>query len=462
MNKKIILSVAAAATIALTLTGCGSSGDDDGSSLSGVAVKADLNGSTVTAGGETTTTDSSGKWSFNGNFPAGTPFVSISGGNYNDGYVGGNPHYADNNVTLTATTAQVNAGMEVSMLTKLINEFDGNITKAGNVLGLDLPAGANVSYLARNIHAADFETRAVQIAAILGNSANVATTLASLEGNATNGKLSLAQLKAIAPGLTTALDAMEEGNYAKGNMLAADQNISGIDFGANHVIDVNGSAYTLDGASTNNPLEYMGDAITSTTMDTNQTEVMFKLVDANSTLTNVNGNTSLYVSLSGLDAANANSSYVMGLTGITTTDTSGVLTITYNSNGTLATYAGSTLAYSTSADSNATVLQGTAGTPADFLSSGMSYNIVNVARFKNYMDSIYASSSSATNGNFTSGMSNGNYSLKVYVNIADQNMTTNSRVTKLVASSMEKTTNDGATLFSGKKAYKVLDANLSY
>jgi hypothetical protein len=462
MNKKIILSVAAAATIALTMTGCGSSGgDDDGSSLSGVAVKADLNGSTVSAGGETTTTDSSGKWSFNGNFPAGTPFVSVSGGNYNDGYVGGNPHYADNNVTLTATTAQINAGLEVSMLTKLINEFDGNITKAGNVLGLDLPAGANVSYLARNIHAADFETRAVQIAAILGNSSNVTQTLASLEGNATS-KLSLLQLKAIAPGLTTALDAMEEGNYAKGNMLAADQNVTGIDFGANNVIDVNGSMSTVDGGTTNVTMDYKGSAITSTStsMDNNQTAVMFKLVDANSTLTNVNGNTSLYVSLSGLDAANANSSYVMGLTGITTTDTSGVLTLTYTSNGTLATYANSNVSYSTSADSNASVLQGS----SSFLSATSGYNVVNVARFKKYMDSIYASSNSNTSsiGYFTNGMNSGNYSLKVYVNIADQNMTTNSRVTKLVSNGMQTTTDSGTTLFSGAKAYKVLDANLSY
>jgi hypothetical protein len=474
MNKKILLSAAAAATLALTFTGCGTD-DIVGSSLSGSAVKADLNGSTVTIGGVTTTTSSAGAWSFSGNIPAGSSSVSISGGNYNDGYINGQPSYADNNVTLTATTAQVNAGMEVSMLTKLANEFDGNFTKAGNALGIVIAEGATPAQIAGSVSAADFEKRAVQLAAVIGSSTNVTQTLAVLESNASVGIVSLDNIKTISStygaDINTSLSYMEQGNYAAGNLIASGTKtaaqVAAMDFGANNVInvdsnDTNGSIYNINAGNVD--FGYANGAITSnsTLMDNNGTVVAFKITDHNSTLTNVNGNTSLFVKLTGLDGGNSNNSYVMGLTGITVTGSAnGPLALSCNGNGTLRTYANSNTSYAVSANSNASVLNGS----NVFLNSSSNYNTVNVARFKAYMDSIYSSenSNSSTIGNYTGRMSSGNFSLKVYVNVADQNMTYNSRVTKIVGTPMAKTMSDTAeTLWSGVKAYKVLDANLSY
>ncbi len=78
------------------------------------------------------------------------------------------------------------------------------------------------------------------------------------------------------------------------------------------------------------------------------------------------------------------------------------------------------------------------------------------------MDSLYVDENTTETGNYTLNMSHGNYSLKVYVDINGQKMSTDGQLTDLISSSMTETTDSGTTLFSGKKAYKVLDANLTY
>lgn len=479
MNKKILMSVAAAATLATTFTGCGSDSSTSTNATTGTATKAELNGATVTIGTATATTDSSGR--FTVNRPAGSTAtaVTITGGSYTLNGVA-----KTNNVTLKATTAQLNAGAPVSMLTTLTSDFDGNVTAAANALGITLPAGLDVTSTSAiaaamaNIDAGDFEANAAALALTLEKvpAANLGTFISAIKSNSTTKKdiatltseLKTAATNAGATDVNNTLTAIGAGQALGYALKIASGESNGSDYNASAYaitnainVDANsttGNMYSINGTTPSTTLAYSGGAITSssTSMDANNTLVSFKLTDNNSTLTNANGNTSVFIKLTGLDSANINSAYVMGLTGLDINSTN--LTVVANSTTmALGTYANSNVSYSIAADSNATVA-------ADFFDVASGYNVVNVSKFKNYMDSVYTNENSnvSTIGNFTNGMSNGNYSLKVYVNVADQKMSYNNALSNVISSSMAKTTSESTSLFSGVKAYKVLDANLSY
>ena len=477
MNKRILMSIAAAATIAATFTGCGSNNSESTSSVSGSAVKAELKGATVTAGTATATTDST-TGAFTIAAPTSATDIEITGGTYTLNGVD-----KTNSVTLKATKAQVNNGIGVSMLTTLIKEFDGNVSAACNALGVDYTDG--VTDIA-NVDAGDFESAAVAVALSMEKVTILGTFISTLK-SASTAKLNVSQLvtqlktAAAAGGATDINDTLTSiGNgYALGHALAmanGDANLSSYSastYAMSNVINLEGNSsadsamYTVNGSAPYTSIARSGAAIasSSTNMDNNATAIMFNLKDYNTTLTNANGNTSLFVKLIGLDAANANNSYIMGLTGLDiATDSDDNVTLGSNANMSLSTIANSNVSYAVAANSNATVLFGS-GTGADiFLSSTSGYNTVNVARFKNYMDSIYTgeNSNTSTIGNFTSGMNSGNYSLKVYVNIDDRNMTMDSRLSNIISSDMTQTTNNGAKVFDGLRGYKVLDTNLSY
>ncbi len=479
MNKKILLSTAAAVVLAVGFTGCGSSGSSSGSSVAGAAVKADLVGATVNVGGTTTTTGADGSFSLTA--PAGSTDVEITGGNYTLNGV-----QKTNSTTLKATTAQVNAGAPVSMFTTLVKEFDGNVTKAANILNISLPAGLDMSDATavneaiKNVDVGDFEKAAVAIALTLETATNKAAIITALDANATAGKQDISALttalSAVAAEETkAALTAIQE-NKPLGYVLAlSDDNTTTYDaaeYTISNVINLDGNTsaddnnatafYSVGTIPTTGGLKANGlSAITSNPndMDNNTTLISFGLTDYNATLENANGNVSLFIRLSGLDAANSNNSYVMGLTGLDLDNTNDVLTLDATADMVLKTMAKSDKAYKYSVgNANASVLNAN----DSFLADNASKTGVNISRFKNYMDSLYVDENTTETGNYTLKMSHGNYSLKVYVDIDGQKMSTDDRLTDLISSSMTETTDSGTTLFSGKKAYKVLDANLTY
>ena len=494
VNKKIILSTAAAALLAVSFVGCGSSDSTSNSTISGNAVKADLRGATVSAGGQSTTTDSTGAFSFSA--PTGTSAVTITGGTYTLNGVDKN-----NSLTLEATSSQLSSGMEVSVLTTLIKKFsalsgttEAQATQAAcNLLGIDYTEGTTVL---SNIDVADFESNALSVALTLekleaAGSTQLTNALTALKTAATS-KLDTAQLatqlktaaSAQSVDINDTVDAISTGKplgfaleLAAGTKTANDYNSSlyltsnVINLEGNSTSDVNGSSaayYTLNSGL--NPITRLNDTIDATGYmdDNNQTAISFKLKDYSADLTNANGNSSIFVKLTGLDAANRNNSYVMVLHSMDITNTSDILTFDFPQDGSamVQTFASSDVAYKIGiSDLNATALQN-----GNFISTNSGYNTVNIGTFKNYMDSLYSSEDSnvSTVGNFTTLMANGNFSLAVYVNIDDQNVTTDDRLTNIVGKDLSETASSGEKFIydnvtsRGDKGYKVLDANLSY
>lgn len=428
MNKKILISAAAAATIASIFTGCGSDVANS-NSVSGNAVKAELNGATVTFGGATATTSSTGAFSVTG-ATAGATEIEITGGSYSLNNVDKN-----NTVTLKATKAQVDSGVQASMLTTLISEFDGNTSAAFNALGLDY--NATTSDLA-TVDAGDFEAHAVAIAIMMENATNFGTAMSTLKASS-SAKKSLSDLNTTLSAIpsdtnmTNVFSSIASGNalghaLATANADGATVAYSASDYQTTNVIDTN-----------------------ATDLNTSDDTVTFTLTDANSTLTTANGNTSLYVSIKGIDAANLNTSYVMGLTNLDITTSGTTITLANtDSDAVLSTYANSNSSYSLSMDTNASAL----------VSSGIfTGNDVNVTAFSDYAQQLFADSNGTTEGTYV--MPTGDYSVKVYVDVDGQPMTKNGQLTDIVSSSMKKTDDEGTTLFSGATAYKVLDTNLT-
>ena len=427
MNKKILISAVAAATIASIFTGCGS--DSSTSSVSGNAVKAELNGATVSFGGATATTSSTGAFTVTG-ATAGATAIEITGGSYSLNGVDKN-----NTATLKATKSQINAGAPASMLTTLISEFDGNTSAAFNALGLDY--NATTSDIS-TIDVGDFESHAVAIAIMMENATNFGTAMSTLKASA-SAKKSLSDLNTTLSAIpsdtnmTNVFSSIASGN-ALGHALAT-ANADGATV-----------AYVASTYQTANVID-----TNATDLNTSDDTVTFTLTDANSTLTTANGNTSLYVSIKGIDAANLNTSYVMGLTNLDITTSGTTITLANtDSDAILSTYANSNSSYSLSMDTNATAL----------VSSGIfTGNDVNVTAFSDYAQQLFADSNGTTEGTYV--MPTGDYSVKVYVDVAGQKMTKNGQLTDIISSSMTKTDDEGTTLFSGATAYKVLDTNLT-
>ena len=436
MNNKILLSVAAAATLAMTFTGCGSSSTTASTEdVSGSAVKAELNGATVSFGGQTATTDSDGAFTVTGT--AGSTAIEVSDGNYTLNNI-----TKVNGMVLKATKAQVNSGAPTSMLTTLIEEF-GDVETAFNALGLDYDADTTDL---STVDAGDFENAAVAVAMLMEMSTSLGDAMSSLKSQSTN-KLSLTQLAAA---ITTAAT---EGGVTDANLLVLNAVTAA-------VVDGKPLGYALamvnagDANLTYDETAYqMTNVIDTNATDTDASDdiISFDMTNSAADLTNANGNTSLYLSIKGTDVANLNTSYFMGLSNLDIATSGNDITLN-NANATaiMNTVANSNMSYALTLDTNASALDA---------SSIFSGNDLNVTAFTNYVESMYAADGSATIGSFD--MANGNYSVKVYVDVNGVKITKDNRLTDIISSSMSITDSEDETLFSDERAYKVIDTNLT-
>ena len=463
MNKKILLSVAAAATISTLLTGCGSSSDSSASTASGNAVKANLNGANVSMGGTSVKTDENGSFSVTGTGST----ITITDGNYTkDGAV------KVNSAVLKATKAQVNAGVEASMLTTLISEFGGDddaIEQAFTILGIPYVAGVDLS----TKKAANFEQAALAIAMVMEAASDaseltaVITSLkAAAEGNIT------AETTISAAGLTTALE--NAANAAQVNspklsaMLTSIQNEESFQYLVNELEGLEDNA-TADDIIAYDPDNYrLNNTFDLNATDGNITHASFTLLDNNvsdANLINANGNTSLFLSIQGLDAANVNASYAMALTGLNIAASGGYITLADTNTSVLSTLAVSDIGKAVTEETNATKLAELCA--AGFLSATTSESTkVNVAAFGEFMASVYNVRSDEANetanyGSFTDGMTSGNYSISVSVNINNQTISKNNKINTIVPSSMEKEDYNGIKVFENMTGYQVIDGNIT-
>ena len=435
MNNKILLSVAAAATLAMTFTGCGSSSTASTEDVSGSAVKAELNGATVSFGGATATTTSTGAFTVTGT--AGSTAIEVSEGNYTLNNI-----TKVNGMVLKATKAQVDAGAPTSMLTTLIEEF-GDIETAFNALGLDYDAATTDL---STVDAGDFENAAVAIAILMEKTSNLGSAMSFLKSQSTN-KLTLATLETAINATVDADTGISDADKALVKAVSASVKAGEALGHALNMVNENNATLTYDVSA-----YQMTDVIDTNATDTDASDdiISFDMTNSAADLTNANGNTSLYLSIKGTDVANLNTSFFMGLSNLDIATSGDDITLN-NANATaiMNTVANSNMSYALTLDTNASALDA---------SSIFSGNDLNVTAFTNYVESMYAADGSATLGSFD--MANGNYSVKVYVDVNGVKITKDNRLTDIVSSSMSITDSEDETLFSDERAYKVIDTNL--
>ena len=488
MNKKILMSAAAAATLALTFTGCGSDVSSGASSaISGVAEKSALKNATVTIGSGTATTNANGEYTVSG--ATGTS-ITVSGGTYQESNSSG-VFDVTNTVALSATT-EGNANGAVNMGTTLVEQFvaqggtrENSVNQVKALLGLsgednasiygnvnDGSGNAKENY-GRMIHQllkdtasssagltkviTTLQAKAATAVAASGN-VNMTTALqdvyvqvalvdtavtftipsAEIANFVTNIELPPAAFSTgIADGnATTAVNS----KFAFSNVLVLDSNLTTAtqaitsDVNLSRISDVNSSV-----------------SVTESTYDTNATgELLISL--ENLATSGINKNASYALRLNNLDVT-LSGGYITALT--KHTNTSAVATANSNMSKMLTV---------TANDANITSLLTTNTLVDADTGSGMD---INVTAFTNFMSALIGTGEDETasanigNGNFTSGMdANGTYEIKVLLDINDNNVTLSERF-NLAPRASVNVGGSGSTAGTNYPGYKIVDANLT-
>jgi len=493
MNKKYLLSTAAASAIAMIITGCGNSSTSS-SSTSGNAQKSALDGATVTIGGATTTTNALGEWTVSG---ATGSTVTVTGGTMTmpDGST------VTNTVTLESTISDDNPNNTVSLATTLVKQFseldDVNSsqakTRVQNLLGLtetelfeepdaltgtsvtdvnemknrqvliwnmliaakdstegtaallkDLNATGSAAVSTANFAAAvtSATTAAYDAAVTAGDSTSTLsdanTTLASLSSAANLVKQEQAILQAADNNTTTVTETAFSGVFdIQGDPDVTTSSATGF--------------YVTDGDinQTGNGLLYASQSTLTTSAalfhDANSTLFRTGVLDRNATITAAADTGELLIEFTD----NNTSSYTARLNALTVNvDESDYLTFAYNSNTTL----------EITANSNTSVAVGVTGDASTFTAAVFGNNdgnlTVNLSSFVNYVLPLAEAHSSTANGNFSVDMNaTGSFGAKVLFN-TDLNTTYGSGLYNAPRSSItvEGTSHTG---------YKLLDANLT-
>ena len=490
MNKNFKLSLIAATMVSTLFVGCSSdSSSISSSSLSGNLQKNDVSGATVTLGDVTATTDANGDYSMSVPSTETATALTATGGTYTVGGVDKN-----NTVTFKSTKAQAAAGVKTTMLTTLMQNFqDANSSLdaaaaqalACNALGIDnqadnldlieIPeenavavalmlekfedAGATSLEAAMDSLIATSATKVADVATIVTNLRTAAATSVDINITDVNSSMTV-----IADGKSLGF-ALE---VASGDANASDYNASA--YALSNVMNLDGNttdnttagaAITLTLNTTDSYVKRSNDAISATNyVDNNQTSVKFKLEDSTSGYTSA-GTGALYIDVHGIDEANANSSYEMRLSGLDSNASGSFVILNDNSSAKVYLNARSSTgksAMNSNTSASAAILA------ADVVSDASDFIVVNISKFINYMKNEFDSISSSADGNFTSGFvaGSGNYSARVFVNVDDRNMTRDERIFDIVKSDVKIGADLDGTSDTTYKAYKILDANLTY
>jgi hypothetical protein len=512
MNKNIIVSSVAAAALAAVLTGCGSdsaSTSTGGSSVSGTATKAPLGMATVTIGGQTVKTNSSGRFNATG--------VSLTDG-YNRIVVSGGYEYygtaqekefkdtlkLDYNASssvepkidyyTTFVAEQVDMGIDRTVATNkavalkgapLDSEVkDGTQAEAfGKVIkdlaecakSLDKKSSDVITYIANQLSSSLTDTQFKTI---------VSNTITNYGLSSCSNKAVLDKVidNKTLPGRSLSVFITDDNASASFQMFTIDNSIM-LDGNAS-ADDSNASVFYQNGVSNSDATISSGWSglktvdtnetnelnVTASNFNSNESLVKFKFVDFNSTYANTdNYNGKLILDFA---KSNANTSYTMVLEGLKLDLSSGKLALATNANTSLIIGANSNNSTSFGSSAQALSTIGLASSDDNSTKNSIFYNNIdgnnsigiNIAKFANYVKDYGSGlwTNNATNGNYsvemvsnsnTSMFATGNYSMKVLVNLDEMKASHTSAYYDLSTDSVK---------IEGKpySGYKVIDTKL--
>jgi hypothetical protein len=459
MNKKILLSAAAAALMTVSFTGCGSDNDT-------VATTA------------TPTTDTAGYVTLSDGTVVGASKGALSGAG----------------VTKSGTTVTATGGTDV--ITD--EEFDGSVKSDTELTDSEGRVIANTfTSLAVDSGEDNVTTAFSTIAAKLGFS----TTAILKVFQATSSdaaKENLARLvwrqmvKADESGISKSVlfSVMENATTGYASVLAALNNVTSaendsalLDMIANITANPTSFAATLSAIDANssvdfntslasNAISYPGLILETNTTTTADSTMISRIDDSNDSVdytnsSDLNETVELLISMSNAAATgiNANASYAAKLSNLVPVSVGGYLTnfvCAPNSNSTLTVTANSNLSKGLTlenSDLNISALMANLIT-ADS-GSGMDVNLTAFVDF--VTDEIGALANGGTNGNYTSGMeASGTFNVKVLANVNDNNFTTSDQAWLIEKDSIVIGTDaDTAATGSTYAGYKLIDNNLT-
>jgi hypothetical protein len=468
MNKKILVSIAAAAAIATTFTGCGSSDSSTSAAAttgttttgtSGYATLADgtvvglskgaLSGASVAKSGTSVTgsggTDVVSNTAFTGTVKTDTELKD------SEGRVIANPF-----TTLAVNSGESNVTTALGTIATQLGFTNGAaITKVFQATAEDATAENTARLLQKQIEKAT-ETSlnmGVIFRTVENATAGLSNALAALN-NITGAESNTTQLTAMINNITL-------NPTAFANTLAQLETNSSIDF--NSTVQANAAALKYTG--------FILDTNASDTLDINSTNGLASISpvkDSNLSLTSyndLNETAELLISIrnTATTGANANASYALRMTKLSpVSGVSNYLTsFASSANSSLVVTANSNMSKGlTLTDGNITkVLLGlTAGTST---TDGMDFNLTGLTTYLTTL--VGTGHDTTTNGNFTSGMSAaGIFGAKILVKIGDYNLT-DANQTFLIGKDSVNIGKDVGTAAVGTQytGFKVLDGNLT-
>lgn len=455
MNKKILLSVAAAATLAMTFTGCGSDNNssDSASATTGTsgfttlsngtvvgASKGALSGSRVSVSGTTVTasggTDTVSNKKFTGSVKSDTTITDSEDRVITNTYTNIAVNSGDNNVTSAFATVASAMGVSTDALTKVFQATadDAELENKARLLQRQVESSSDISSLftEMRVAAASGKTFAEMIVML--------NEITDAESNTT-------KLQMMADPANLALNPTQFAN----TIAAVDAN-SSLDFNTSKGdYTVTYSGLSLDSNVTTATITAGAAGLSAITDSNLSSDYMIGGTYDN------NETGSLVVSISNLaeDTINSNASFAFQISNLSVSSDSNKTMFALNDNTSV----------KLTANSNMSVAETMTKTYGDVNSStyvGMAFdgilingNDINMTALINLgTELVGTESDSATDGNFTSGMVDGNFSAKVLLDVNGQNILTSDKAWLI---GKDAITIDGSSV----SGYKVLDANLT-
>jgi len=442
MNKKILMSVAAAATIATTFVGCGSSSTGSTNTTSstgtgafttstgatGYAAKGALNGATVSESGST---------------------VSLSGGI--DSITGLAPTI---DVSTDTELVDTDGDIIANPFTTLAMQFDGNKTRAMNKVARAFNTSFDglVKQIKDDYADVKLENQGRMIAQLLKsakaqNSMILLTdAIVDTNGSATFGQLLGELNKALPKPLMTATQIVASVKNIDKQASQFAKESAKFDKAVEDGTTADFNVSTVTNVSLNNAIK-----LDTNTTDANNTSVanisamsLVGLTDANIT---AQGSELLFgIENNDDDSINTNASYALKLSKLTPVISGTSITgFTYNENTTLVITANSNMSKAVTLDGNVTKF---------FNDTDLNNTLeVNATAFTNYINGVVGSKYDNTkDGNFTSGMkAAGTYDYGVMLNVDSYPFITSDKYYHIEKSDISK---DDA-------GYLVIDGNLT-
>ena len=448
MNKNFKLSLIAATVVSTLFVGCSSdtaaTAAAAGSTVNVGASKGTLVGTTVTVGGGSAVSDSTGNARVTG--ATGTTIsTGLDGIDVTTGVAPTRSMVSDTTIVDAAGIPVVNAFTDSAIKIYGASDANASMVQLAAKLGTTQAALQKVVTNSAADNVLEKQSRLLfdQISAAV--TADSLSTLVTTLAAANDFNSTLIALNASTNVLTSVANAVAAVNnpvVSGATLVAADGNYTGPGLAAATVLISN--AIVLD---TNTTTTTAGGVATLSPMDTNGT------VDLGSEMTSLaieiasNGNSTYAISLDNLDITEASSGYLT--------------TLASNANTTAVVTAYSTMdKTTTSSDANITAVLAT-------ITDGNSTNgmSIDVGALATYITSLIGTSLDTTaNGNFTSGMATGTYDLTVLFDANDNNITSSDQAFGITNSDKIEVGDDTAANAVGSLigGYTVVDSNVSY